>query len=153
MQAALDIANGHQQVYLVEREPSIGGRMAQIDRTFPTLDCSECILTPKMSDTGHHPFIELLSYSEVEEVSGSIGNFKVKVRKKARYVDEIKCVGCGDCEEACPRSAPSEYEMGMASQGNGLHSRLPRRFLMLPLSIRERRGPAKQPAKRRVRFT
>ena len=117
MQASLDIANGHNKVYLVERDPSIGGHMAQLDRTFPTLDCSECILTPKMSDTGHHPFIELLAYSEVEEVSGSIGNFKVKVRKKARYVDEIKCVGCGDCEEACPRSAPSEYEMGMANRG------------------------------------
>lgn len=117
MQASLDIASGQKKVYLVEREPSIGGRMAQLDRTFPTLDCSECILTPKMSDTGHHPFIELLAYSEVEEVSGSIGNFKVKVRKKARYVDEIKCVGCGDCEEACPRSAPSEYEMGMATRG------------------------------------
>jgi heterodisulfide reductase subunit A2 len=117
MQSALDIANGQQQVYLVEREPSIGGRMAQLDRTFPTLDCAECILTPKMSDVGHHPFINLLAYSEVEDVSGCIGNFKVKVRKKARYVDEEKCVGCGDCEEKCPRRAPSEYEMGLASRG------------------------------------
>ncbi|MCJ7575948.1 MAG: FAD-dependent oxidoreductase, partial [Dehalococcoidia bacterium] len=76
MQAALDIANGQNKVYMVEREPSIGGHMIQLDRTFPTLDCSECILTPKMSDVGHHPFIELLSLSEVEEVSGSIGSFK-----------------------------------------------------------------------------
>jgi len=117
MQAALDIANGQNKVYLVEREPSIGGHMIQLDRTFPTLDCSECILTPKMSDVGHHPFIELLSFSEVEEVSGSIGNFKVKVRKKARYVDEIKCVGCGICEEQCPRSTYSEFEMGLARRG------------------------------------
>ncbi|MBE0430635.1 MAG: CoB--CoM heterodisulfide reductase iron-sulfur subunit A family protein [Dehalococcoidia bacterium] len=117
MQAALDIANGHQKVYLVERDPSIGGHMAQLDRTFPTLDCSECILTPKMSDVGHHPFIELHTYSEVEEVSGSIGSFKVKIRKKARYVDESKCVGCGDCEEKCPWKVPSEYEMGLAKRG------------------------------------
>ena len=117
MQAALDIANGQKKVYMVEREPSIGGHMIQLDRTFPTLDCSECILTPKMSDVGHHPFIELLSLSEVEEVSGSIGNFKVKVRKKARYVDESKCVGCGICEEKCPRRTDSEFEMGLAKRG------------------------------------
>ncbi len=114
MQAALDIANGEHQVYLVEREPSIGGHMIQLDRTFPTLDCSECILTPKMAEVGHHPFIELLAYSEVEEVSGSIGQFKVKVRKKARYIDESKCVGCGVCEEKCPWKVPSEFEMGLA---------------------------------------
>jgi heterodisulfide reductase subunit A len=117
MQAALDIANGQNKVYMVEREPSIGGHMIQLDRTFPTLDCSECILTPKMSDVGHHPFIELLSLSEVEEVTGSIGNFKVKVRKKARYVDESKCVGCGICEEKCPRRTDSEFEMGLAKRG------------------------------------
>jgi heterodisulfide reductase subunit A2 len=117
MQAALDIANGHKKVYLVEREPSIGGHMAQLDRTFPTLDCSECILTPKMSDVGHHPFIELFAYSEVEEVSGSIGSFKAKIRKKARYVDQSKCVGCGDCEEKCPWKVPNEFEVGMAKRG------------------------------------
>ena len=98
IQASLDIANGEQKVYLVERSPSIGGHMAQLDRTFPTLDCSECIMTPKMTEIGQHPYIELLAYSEVEEVSGAIGNFKVKVRKKARYVDESKCIGCGVCE-------------------------------------------------------
>ncbi|MFO7772570.1 MAG: FAD-dependent oxidoreductase, partial [Dehalococcoidia bacterium] len=117
IQAALKIADGEKKVYLVEKSPSIGGYMILLDKTFPTLDCSACILTPKMSDVGHHPFIELLAYSEVEEVSGFVGNFKVKVRKRARYVDEDKCVGCGDCEEACPRSAPSEYEMGMANRG------------------------------------
>jgi len=114
MQAALDIANGQNKVYLVERDPSIGGHMIQLDRTFPTLDCSECILTPKMADVGHHPFIELLAYSEVEEVSGSIGSFKIKVRKKARHIDESKCIGCNVCEEKCPWKVPSEFEMGLA---------------------------------------
>ena len=116
MQAALDIAGGHHKVYLVEKEPSIGGHMIQLDRTFPTLDCSECILTPKMADVGHHPFIELLAYSEVEEVSGSIGNFKVKVRKKARHIDESKCIGCSVCEEKCPWKTDSEYEMGLTKR-------------------------------------
>jgi len=117
IQAALDIANGEHTVYLVEREPSIGGHMAQLDRTFPTLDCSECILTPKMTEVGQHPFITLLAYSEVEEVLGSVGNFKVKVRKKARYVDEKKCTGCGVCEEKCPWKVDSEYEVGMGKRG------------------------------------
>jgi len=116
MQAALDIAGGHHKVYLVEKEPSIGGHMIQLDRTFPTLDCSECILTPKMADVGHHPFIELLAYSEVEEVSGSIGVFKVKVRKKARHIDESKCIGCSVCEEKCPWKTDSEYEMGLTKR-------------------------------------
>jgi heterodisulfide reductase subunit A len=115
MQAALDIANGQNKVYLVERDPSIGGHMIQLDRTFPTLDCSECILTPKMADVGHHPFIELFTYSEVEEVSGSIGSFKVKIRKKARYVDVSKCVGCGDCSKNCP----VRYIPQVGGRGNG----------------------------------
>lgn len=117
IQASLDIANSEHKVYLVEREPSIGGHMIQLDRTFPTLDCSECILTPKMTEVGQHPYIELLSYSEVEEVSGSVGDFKVKVRKKARYVDEDKCIGCGVCEEKCPWKVPSEFEMGLGKRG------------------------------------
>jgi heterodisulfide reductase subunit A len=116
IQGALDIANGEHKVYLVERDPSVGGHMAQFDRTFPTLDCSECILTPKMAEVGHHPFIELLAYSEVEEVSGSVGNFHVKVRKKARHIDESKCVGCGVCEEKCPWKTDSEFEVGMAKR-------------------------------------
>ena len=102
IQAALEIADGEQQVYLVEREPSIGGHMSQFDKTFPTLDCAACILTPKMTSVGQHPYIKLMSYSEVVEVSGYIGNFKVKVRKKARYVDEDKCTGCGICWNVCP---------------------------------------------------
>jgi heterodisulfide reductase subunit A len=113
IQAALEIANAGVPVYLVEKEPSIGGHMIMLDKTFPTLDCSACILTPKMSEVGSHPHITLLTYSQVEEVSGSIGQFKVKVRKKARYVDEDKCVGCGICVEKCPRKVPSEFDQGL----------------------------------------
>jgi heterodisulfide reductase subunit A len=101
IQAALDIADAGFQVYLVERSPSIGGRMSQLDKTFPTLDCSACILTPKMVDAGRHPNIELLTYSEVTEVSGEAGRFHVQIKKKPRYVDVEKCRGCGLCAEAC----------------------------------------------------
>ncbi|OHB86303.1 MAG: hypothetical protein A2V98_12910 [Planctomycetes bacterium RBG_16_64_12] len=101
IEAALRIADSGKKVYLVEKEPSIGGHMAQFDKTFPTLDCAACILTPKMVNVGEHPNIKLMSYSEVEEVSGYVGNFKVKVRRKARYVDEEKCTGCGLCVENC----------------------------------------------------
>lgn len=102
MQSALDIADIGYKTYLVERTPSVGGRMAQLDKTFPTMDCSACIGTPKMVDTGKHPNIELLTYSEVESVDGYVGNFKVKVRKKPRYVDTDKCTGCGVCINECP---------------------------------------------------
>jgi heterodisulfide reductase subunit A len=101
IQAALDIADAEFQVCLVERSPSIGGRMAQLDKTFPTLDCSSCILTPKMVDVGHHPNINLLTYSEVVHVSHGKESFHVRVRKKSRYVDAEKCRGCGHCAEAC----------------------------------------------------
>ncbi len=102
IQAALDIAEAGRHVFLVEKEPSIGGHMAQFDKTFPTLDCAACILTPKMVQVGQHPNITLLSYSQVEKVDGFVGNFKVKVKRKARYVDETKCTGCGDCWNHCP---------------------------------------------------
>lgn len=102
IQAALEIANAGYHVYLVEREPTIGGKMGQFDKTFPTLDCAACILTPKMVSVGHRKDITLYTYSEVESVSGYIGNFKVKVRKKARYVDPEKCTGCGQCWSNCP---------------------------------------------------
>jgi len=102
IQAALEIANAGYHVYLVEKEPTIGGRMGQFDKTFPTLDCAACILTPKMVSVGHRKDITLLTYSEVSGVSGYIGNFKIKVRKKARYVDTDKCTGCGQCWSNCP---------------------------------------------------
>jgi len=112
IQSALDIAEKGHKVYLVEKTPSLGGRMAQLDKTFPTLDCSGCILTPKMMEAANHPNIELLSYSEVIEVQGSIGNYNVKIKKKARYVDFDKCTGCGDCIDACRMKGhvPSDFD-------------------------------------------
>lgn len=115
IQAALDIAEAGYQVVLVEREPSIGGRMAGLSETFPTLDCSQCILTPRMVDVGQHPNITLHTYSEVESVEGYVGNFKVKIRKKARYVDIAKCTGCGQCWNSCPSKktlSTFDYNMG-----------------------------------------
>jgi len=115
IQAALDLADTGYKVYLVEKEPSIGGRMAQIDKTFPTMDCSICILAPKMSDAGRHPNIELLTNSEVKEVKGYIGNFKVQVLKKPRYVTK-DCTACGDCSKECPVTAPNEFDVGLATR-------------------------------------
>jgi heterodisulfide reductase subunit A len=102
MQAALDIADAGVKVYLVEREPSIGGHMSQLDKTFPTLDCSSCIMTPRMVEVAHHPNIELLTYSEVEWIEGEAGHFRARIRKKARSVDIAKCTGCGLCVANCP---------------------------------------------------
>lgn len=102
IQAALDIADSGNNVYLVEKEPSIGGKMALFDKTFPTLDCSACILTPKMVSVGHRETIKLFTWSEVVAVSGYLGNFKVKIKKRARFVDTDKCTGCGQCWSHCP---------------------------------------------------
>jgi heterodisulfide reductase subunit A len=113
IQAALDLADTGYEVYLVEREPSIGGMMARIDKTFPTMDCSICILAPKMSDVGHHPNIELLTNSEVIDVKGYIGNFHVKILKKPRYVTK-DCSACGECAKVCPVTAPNEFDAGLA---------------------------------------
>ncbi len=113
IQAALDIANAGTKVVMVERAQSIGGHMAQLDKTFPTLDCSACILTPKMVQVAQHPNIELMTYSEVESVDGFVGNFTVKIRRKARYVDEAVCTACGVCIEKCPKKVPSEFDEGM----------------------------------------
>jgi heterodisulfide reductase subunit A2 len=117
IQAALDIADAGYRVVLVEREPSIGGKMAGLSETFPTLDCSQCILTPRMVDVGQHPNITLHTYSEVEAVEGYVGNFKVTVRKKARYVDVDKCTGCGQCWNVCPaKKNPSAFDYGMGNR-------------------------------------
>ena len=116
IQAALDIADAGYEVVLVEKTPSIGGRMIQLSETFPTLDCPQCIETPKMTGVAHHPNIKLYTYSEVEEVSGYIGNFDVKIRKKSPYVDYEKCKGCGDCAEACPVIIPGEFDRGLSTQ-------------------------------------
>jgi len=104
--AALTLADSGKNVYLVEREPAIGGHMARLDKTFPTLDCAACILTPKMVSVGQHPRIRLMTWSEVEKVDGYVGNFEVRVKKKARYVDIKACISCGLCYEAC-LSSPS----------------------------------------------
>jgi heterodisulfide reductase subunit A len=116
IQAALSIAEAGYQVFLVEKETSIGGRMAQLDKTFPTLDCSACILTPKMVQVARHPNITLLTNSEVADVSGYVGNFQVTVKKKARFVDISKCSGCGECTAVCPVSVPHEFDQQLSNR-------------------------------------
>ncbi len=118
IQAALDIADAGFKVYLVERSPSLGGRMSQLDKTFPTLDCSACILTPKMVDAGRHPNIELLTYSEVVGVNGRAGDFHAQIKKKPRYVDVTRCRGCGLCAEACRLSGrvPNDFNAGIGKR-------------------------------------
>jgi len=116
IQAALDLAEQDIQTYLVEKTPSIGGRMAQLDKTFPTLDCSACILTPKMVSVAKNKNIRLMTYAEVQEVKGSAGNFSVKILKKPRYVRIEKCIGCGDCIAKCPMSVPDEFNLGMSKR-------------------------------------
>lgn len=114
IQTALDIADAGFEVDIVEKKPTIGGKMAQIDKTFPTLDCAACILTPKMVDVAQHEKIRIFSYSEVEEVKGFVGNFNVKIKKKARYVKEDVCTGCGLCTEKCPqKKVPNDFNLGM----------------------------------------
>jgi heterodisulfide reductase subunit A len=116
IQAALDIAGAGYHVTLVERSPSIGGRMAQYDKTFPTLDCAACILTPKMVECGSHPNIRILTHAEVEAVSGYVGNFEVTIRRRARSVDLETCTGCGVCYEKCPVKVPSEFDAGLGTR-------------------------------------
>lgn len=116
IQTALDIADGGRQVILVEREPSIGGNMAKLSETFPTMDCSQCIMTPKMVEASLHENIKILTWSEVEKVDGYIGSFTVQIRKKARFVNEDLCNGCGLCVEKCPFKAGSEFEMQMSKR-------------------------------------
>ena len=116
IQAAIDVSFAGFKVVLVEREPSVGGRMARFDKTFPTLDCAACILTPKMVTVAQDDNITLHTYSEVEEVSGYVGNFEVKIRKRARSVDMVKCTGCGMCYGKCPAKVPSEFDMGLGKR-------------------------------------
>ena len=113
IQAALDLAEQGLRVHLVERAPSIGGRMAQLDKTFPTNDCSTCILSPKMVDCARHPNIVLHTYTEVQEVTGEASAFAVRVLKRARYVNEDLCTGCGDCALRCPRKVPDAFNVGL----------------------------------------
>ena len=113
IQAALDLAGMGIRVHLVEREPSIGGRMAQLDKTFPTNDCAICILSPKMAECSRHPNIVLHTCSEVKQVTGSAGDFTVRVLRRARYVNEDVCTGCGDCVQKCPVKVPDEFDMGL----------------------------------------
>ncbi len=117
IQAALDLANAGIETVLVEKEPSIGGHMSQLSETFPTLDCSQCILTPRMVEVAQHPLITLHTWSEVEKVEGFIGNFRVTVRKKARYIDMEKCTGCGVCQTKCPqKKLPSAFDAGLGKR-------------------------------------
>jgi heterodisulfide reductase subunit A len=110
MQAALDIASSGYQVVLVDRLPSIGGRMHQLSETFPTLDCAQCILTPRTVDVGRHEKIKLHVYSEIEEIDGEVGDFRVRIRRKPAYVNWDICTGCGECTERCPQSIPVEFD-------------------------------------------
>ena len=116
IQAALDMANTGYEVVLVERSPSVGGHMIQLSETFPTLDCSQCILTPKMVEVSKHPKIKLLTYSEVQEVSGYVGNFKVKILKKPTYVDPEKCTLCDECTKVCPVVTSNEFDLGLTGR-------------------------------------
>lgn len=117
IESSLTLAEQGYHVILIEKTPSIGGKMAQLDKTFPTLDCSICILAPKMVETARHPNIELLTYSELEDLSGEAGNFSVKIRKKAKYVDWDACTGCGQCSAKCPmKKIPNEFEEGMGNR-------------------------------------
>jgi len=116
IQAAIDLAEQDIKTYLVEKTPSIGGKMAQLDKTFPTLDCSACILTPKMVFAAKNKNIQLLTYAEVQDIKGSAGDFTVKILKKPRYVRMEECLGCGDCIAKCPMSVPDEFNLGMSKR-------------------------------------
>lgn len=113
VQAALDLADQGFTVYLVEKNPSIGGRMSQLDKTFPTLDCAACIMTPKMVDAGRHKNIKLFTFSEIKEISRKGKDFRVKILRKPRYVDETKCTGCGACAQFCPVEVPNDFDERM----------------------------------------
>jgi len=116
IQSALDIANSGFKVYLVEEQPSVGGIMARLDKTFPTNDCSSCMMGPKLVELANHPNIEILAYSELLDVKGEPGHFQATVRKKARAVDPEKCVGCGICASKCPTKVPDPFNGGLSER-------------------------------------
>ncbi|MDQ1238755.1 MAG: heterodisulfide reductase subunit, partial [Thermodesulfobacteriota bacterium] len=116
VQASLDLAESGYKVYLVENQTGIGGRMAQLDKTFPTNDCSTCIFSPKLVTVGQNPNIELLSYSEVDDIQGQEGRFKVRIRQKARYIRKDRCKACGDCATACPVKVPNEFDQELSKR-------------------------------------
>jgi len=102
IQAALDLADSGYYVYMVEKNPAVGGAMSQLDKTFPTNDCSMCIMSPKLVEVGRHINIEVITYADIESVEGSVGHIKVKIKKRARSIDLDRCTGCGQCVENCP---------------------------------------------------
>jgi heterodisulfide reductase subunit A len=134
--ASIDLGNAGYEVLLVDRLPSIGGRMLQLSETFPTLDCAQCTLTPKTVETGQHPQMRLITYSEIESVSGEVGNFLVKIRRKAAYVDWEKCTGCGLCQEKCPSKVFSEFERGIGP-GKAIYTLSPQAVPNKPVINRE----------------
>ena len=137
IQAALDIADAGHEVVLLERSPSIGGHMAQLSETFPTLDCSQCILTPRMVECASHPKIQLMTYSELESLDGYIGNFTATIRRKARFVDPDKCTGCGLCSEKCPsRKTPSEFDAGLSTR-KSIYTPFPQAVPNIPVIDRD----------------
>lgn len=142
MQSALDLANSGFKVYLVEKTTSIGGRMSQLDKTFPTNDCSMCMISPKLIEVAKHRNIELITNAEVQALEGEEGNFKVKVLKKPRYIDLVKCSGCGDCVAACPVELKNEFEMGM-SKRKATYKRYPQAIPGTFAITKEARPPCK----------
>jgi heterodisulfide reductase subunit A len=137
MQAALDIADAGCEVLLVERLPSIGGRMAQLSDTFPTLDCAQCILTPRTVEVGHHENIRLHTYSEIESIEGELGDFRVRIRRHAAYVDWEVCTGCGTCQEKCPTIVDSDFERGIGER-KAIYTLSPQAVPNKPVIDRER---------------
>jgi heterodisulfide reductase subunit A-like polyferredoxin len=147
MQAALDCANSGFKVYLLEDKPAIGGNMARLDKTFPTNDCAMCMISPKLVETGRHLNIEIISYADLKKIEGEAGNFTATIRKRARYVDESKCNGCGDCERACPVSIKDSFN-GELAERKAIYRLYPQ---AIPNVFTLTRNPPRPPAAARAR--